>query len=257
MSPLRIPNSVPSLAHQRRNRVVLGVLSLVALGLALALILVLTLSSGTTGSISVTGSGTATATPNTASFQVTVQTIMPTAVGGLSANNKKVATLEAALEKDGIKKKDLQTSGFNEYQNTNDQGVVTGYTVQDTLNVTVHSISGVGRALDISANVAGNSVQLSDVSFSFSNQGSLLKIAREKAVANALRQARQLASASGASLNGVLRITDQENVNNSPSPIAYTQFTTARALSGSTSVPVQAGTQSVSVQVSVEFSLHS
>jgi uncharacterized protein YggE len=69
--------------------------------------------------ITVTGSGTVTGTPNTVSFQIGVSTTAASAKAALSENNQKTAALEATLLKNGITKKNLQTSGLNIYDNTN------------------------------------------------------------------------------------------------------------------------------------------
>ena len=78
--------------------------------------------------ITVTGSGTVTGAPNTMAFQVGVQSTAGSAVAALDENNVKMAALESSLLKNGIAKKNLQTSGLNIYENTNSSGNVTGFT---------------------------------------------------------------------------------------------------------------------------------
>jgi len=65
-------------------------------------------------------------TPNTLNFQIGVSSVAKNASNALAANNTRVAALEAALIKSGITKRNMQTSGLNIYQNTNNNGVVTG-----------------------------------------------------------------------------------------------------------------------------------
>lgn len=202
------------------------------------------------GTISVTGSGTVQGTPDTVSFQIGVQNVAQSAAQALSANNARVSTLENSLLRDGVTPKDMQTSGLDIYENTNNQGAVTGFTVSDDLNVTMHQLSKAGAALDGAVRAAGNGIQLYGVSFSISNDSQLLATARAKAMQNARLEASQVAGGGGTALGSIVTITDQEN--SSPVIVPYTNFQASGLASG---VPLRAGSQSVNVQVSVVYSL--
>src|SRR5665213_2776941 len=139
---------------------------------------------GATSTITVTGSGTVQGTPDTINFQIGVSTVNPTATAALTDNDNKVRALEAALLKNGVTRKEMQTSGLNIYDNTNNQGVVTGFTVDDTLNVTMHKVQRAGVAIDAAARAVGNGVQLNGVSFTITNDSSLLRAARIRAARN-------------------------------------------------------------------------
>ena len=205
-----------------------------------------------TSTITVTGSGTVQGTPDTINFQIGVATVNPTATAALSENDTKVRALEAALLKNGVTKKEMQTSGLNIYDNTNNQGVVTGFTVQDTLNVTMHKVLRAGTAIDAAARAAGNGVQLDGVSFTITNDSSLLRAARIRAMDNAHLAAGQLATAGNTHVTGVVKITDNENQS---SGIYYPSFAAGASLKSS--VPIQTGSQPVNVQVTVVYSLTS
>jgi uncharacterized protein YggE len=202
--------------------------------------------------ITVTGSGTVQGVPDTINFQIGVSTVSPTATAALSENDNKVRALEAALLKNGVTRKEMQTSGLNIYDNTNNQGVVTGFTVQDTLNVTMHKVQRAGTAIDAAAQAVGNGVQLNGVSFTITNDSSLLRAARIRAIDNARLAAGQLAKAGGTSVTGIVKITDNENQS---SGIYYPPFAANTALRAS--VPIQTGSQPVNVQVTVIYSLAS
>jgi len=200
--------------------------------------------------ISVNGTGTVKGTPDTATFDIGVHTSNASAKGAFAENKQKMAALIAALEKNGVAKKELQTSGLNVYQNTNNNGVVTGYSVDNTLNVTMHRVANAGAAIDAAANAVGNGIQLNGISFSISNQSKLLQEARTKAMDNAKLAADQLASAGGTHVVALVKVSDQES---QIQPIFYGAAgfaTTAKA-----STPIETGTQSVTVQVSVVYSL--
>ena len=203
--------------------------------------------------ISVSGTGTVKGTPDTASYSIGVHTIDASAKAAMEANNLKVAALIAALKRNGVTAKEMQTSGLNIYQNTNNYGVVTGFSVDNTLNVTMHNMKRVGSAIDAAATVVGNGIQLNGITFSISNQSKLLQAARDKAMKNARLAAGQLASAGSAHVTSLLRVTDQENY----SPPVHYGYDTFKATAAQPSVPVQTGTQTVTVTVSVVYSLAS
>ena len=100
--------------------------------------------------ITVTGSGTVRGTPDTVSFQIGVHTVEPAATTALSDNDSQVTSLEGTLMNHGVTKADLQTSGLDIFENTS-HGVLTGFTVDDDLNVTMHGIADAGAAIEAAA----------------------------------------------------------------------------------------------------------
>jgi uncharacterized protein YggE len=206
-------------------------------------------SSGAT--ISVTGSGTVSGEPNTMSFQIGVQTVAANAAAALSENNVKMKALEASLLSNGVTKKNLQTTGLNVYQNTNNNNVVTGYTVQDNLNVTTHDLSKAGALLSAAAHSVGNDIQLSGVTFSISNQSAVLAKARAAAMRNAHTEATQIAKGGGTTVGHIVRVTDEENTGSTGIVLPFAEAAAKTAAS----VPIESGSQSVNVQVEVVYSL--
>ena len=233
-----------------RLAIVLIVVILVA-GLVLASVALGRSSSSKAATINVTGSGTVQGTPDTLNFQIGVQTVAASAAAALAQNNARVLSLENTLLTNGVTKKNMQTSGLNIYQNTNNSGQVTGFSVVDTLSVTTHKLKMAGAAIDAAAHAAGNGIQLYGVSFSISNQSKLLAAARAKAMRNAHTEASQVAAGGGAGIGSIVKVTDQENT--SPNVIYPFAATNAKAAAG---VPIQAGSQSINVQVSVTYALN-
>lgn len=200
--------------------------------------------------ITVTGSGTVRGTPDTMSFQVGVQTTAASATSALEENNTQLRTLEATLLQHGIAKSGLQTSNLDIYENTNPQGVVTGFTVDDELTATTHHLDQAGAALDAAAHAVGNDIQLDGVTFSISNQSKLLARARAQAIKNARLEANQIARGAGDTVGSALRVTDEENTGSGGIVFAPTSFRAAAS-----AVPVESGTQSINVQVKAVFAL--
>lgn len=196
--------------------------------------------------ITVTGSGTVQGTPDTVSFQIGVQTTAASAASALSENDSEVTSLETTLSRHHVTTPDMQTSGLSINANTS-HGVVTGFTVDDDLNVSMHDIAQAGAAIDSAADAVGNGIQLYGISFSIANQSSLLASARAKAMENARIEAAQLASGAGTALGGIVKVNDQEST--SPLPFAANM---AKYAAG---VPIEIGSQPVTVQVTVVYAL--
>jgi uncharacterized protein YggE len=207
-----------------------------------------------TATISVSGTGTVRGTPDTVTFDVGVHTVADTASAALDENNAKVNALVSALERNGVVKKNLQTSGLNIYQNTNSNGDVTGFSVDNTLNVTMHDVGRSGAALDAAVRTVGNGIILNGINFSISDQSSLLAQARSQAMRNAHTAAADLARASGTGVKAVVRISDQEQT---VQPVFYANASFAAVGATRSAAPIEAGRQTVSVSVSVVYALAS
>ncbi|HVB18667.1 MAG TPA: SIMPL domain-containing protein [Acidimicrobiales bacterium] len=253
--------TIPSEHHGHRAPRARGLIAFVAVA-ALALASVALYFSGPnssralTRSLVVNGSGTATSVPDTVIFQLSVNTVRANAGEALKVNNLRVKALMAALEAQKVTKRDIQTSNFNIYQSTNQYGAPTGFTVSDSLQVTMHDIKRAGGAIDAAVAAVGNGVSFNGVSFSQSHQSSVLAQARAKAMRAAHTAAADLASAAGVSLGAPIKIVDQENQVSPPYPIMYGG---AVATSGKATVStnLSPGTQSVTVQVSVTYQVTS
>ena len=199
--------------------------------------------------ITVTGNGQVEGTPDTATFQVGVDTTAATAVEALEENNSQVATLEASLEQNGVLAKNMQTSWLNLSANTNSKGRVTGFSADDELNVTTNDLSDLGAALDAAVEATGNGVTLDGISFSISNQSALLAAARAQAMQAASTEATQVAAGGGLALGPIVKITDQDNAGQ------QVYYAPVDATAAGSPVPVQAGQEQLSVQVTVVYQL--
>ena len=133
-------------------------------------------------------------------------------------------------------------------QRYTNKGVVNGYTVQEGLSATIRDIAEAGD--DITAGVAaGRSyVRVNGVSLDLQDDGALLTKARDDAYADAKTKAAQYAHDAGRSLGAVVTIS--EAVQQPQYPMAY-----ASGAAVPSSLPFQAGSRSVQVQVSVTFAL--
>jgi uncharacterized protein YggE len=200
--------------------------------------------------ITVTGNGQVEGTPDTATFSVGVSTTASSAVNALDRNNAQVAGLESSLETDGVLVKDIQTSWLNLSANTNSAGDVTGFTADHELSVTMQNLSNLGMALDDAVHATGNGVTLDGISFSISNQSTLLAAARAQAMLSANTEASQVATGAGLALGPIVKVTDNEN---SGQQVFFAPAAASGAVNAS--VPVQPGQQQISVGVTVVYQL--
>lgn len=204
----------------------------------------------TTATVTVTGTGTVQGTPNEIQFTIGVQTVAGTATGALNENNARMRTLVAALLKAGALKKDLETSGLDIYENTNQYGELTGFTVQDTLGVTMFDLSKAGAAIEAGAKAARNGIVFNGITLSISDDSKYLAAARTRAMHSALLAARSDASGGSDTVGSIIRITDQETSSVEPIGLPY-------ALSADRAgVPLEAGQQPVTVDVTVVYALN-
>jgi hypothetical protein len=199
--------------------------------------------------ISVTGTGTVKGAPDTLTLQIGITANGSSAVGALTRANTEMAALEHAFG--GVPQRQLQTSGLNLNANYNQYGDITGYSASEQLTVIMHDIALAGQAIDDAAAAAGNYAQINGISFSISNSSGLLAQARAQAMQAAHTEAAQLASGAGVTLGQLKSVTDQEQAIQPPQAF-YGPDTAAAAKA---SVPLEAGQQALSVQVSVVYDL--
>ena len=251
---MAIPTTTADIVSGRRPRLTGWMLTMVTALVVVAVgfvgVVLGHLETAATSTITVTGSGTVQGTPDTINFQIGVSTVNPSATAALTENDNEDERTRGGAGEERRDRKEMQTSGLNIYDNTNSQGMVTGFTVQDTLNVTMHKVQSAGAAIDAAARAAGNGVQLNGVTFTITNDSSLLRAARIRAMDNARLAAGQLAKAGDTHVTGIVKITDNENQS---SGIYYPEF--AQWHCASRGVPIQTGSQPVNVQVTVVYSL--
>jgi uncharacterized protein YggE len=201
--------------------------------------------------ITMSGTGTVKGPPDMADISAGVTTEAPTAAAALSANTASMNRVFAALEKQGIARRNIQTSNFSVspvYGNRtpNEQPRLTGYRVSNQVHVILEDVTRVGAALD--ALVAAGSNQMNGLNFSIKEPAPLLAKARAEAVADARLRAQQYAAAAGVTLGPIHSIS--ESGAEPPRPM-YRMM----AMAAEASVPVAAGEESVTANVTVVWEI--
>lgn len=222
-------------------------------GLALAALLVLPARAADLRTLTMTGQGEVRSAPDQVSVSAGVTSSAATAAAALAANTTRMKAVFAALAKLGVPDKNIQTSNFSvspQYSNgaNNETPRLTGYQVNNQVQVLLTDVSRLGPALDALVGAGAN--QMNGVNFSIGDPKPLLSQARADAVADARARAETYAKAAGVQLGAVQSITEGGTVVEPPRPM-YRMMAMAAA-----PVPVAAGEESVSASVTIVWEIH-
>jgi uncharacterized protein len=199
--------------------------------------------------ITVTAAGQVSGTPDTVSIQMGITADGASASAALDQADAEMGTMESVFLA-YVSKGQLQTSDLDLSPNYDSSGAITGYSADEELTVTMNRISLAGRLIDSASHAVGDFGHIDGISFSISNTSSLMAAARAQAMQNAHLEASEIAAGAGVSLGPIKSVTDQEQ----PATPTYYPFDNSVDLAPA-SVPLQAGKQSLSVQVQVVYEL--
>ena len=207
------------------------------------------------GGISVSGVGTVSGTPNMLRLQTSIDVTRPDVNTALHDANATMAAVQHALKADGVAAADLQTSGLSvqpNYAYSNNTTRLNGYTVSENLTVVLRDLSKAGTTINDAAQAGGDSLRIGGASLDLSGDDALVAQARQKAFGDALAKATAYAKAAGRALGPVTSISETQD--SSPQPYYYKNFGMS-ASAPAAPVPVEAGSQDVTVNISVTWSL--
>lgn len=193
--------------------------------------------------------------PDTASFSTGVQTKAPTATQALRENSRKAKVLIDKLKSLGIAAKDIQTSGISlnadyRYDRPSQENRFVGYQVSNQVQATVRDIDKLGLILDAIVS-DGGATNLNGPHFSIDDDSDVKRLARERALANAKRQALSYARAEGYTGVRVLSISEGlHNVSHQPMPMAR-----AMVADESINVPVAPGQVGTTISLNISYEM--
>ncbi len=206
--------------------------------------------------ITVGGRATVAGTPDTLRLDLSVVATALTVSDALASANRSAAAVQKSLLDNKVQKKDLQTSGLNiqpEYDYSK-QGAprIKGYQVSESVTAKLRDLGRAGDIIGKAVSAGGNAVRVNGISLDLEDTSALVSSARDKSFANAKAKAEQYARAAGRSLGEVISIAEDVTA---PSPIPMGYPTAAYASRDVASVPIEPGSQDVSVNVTVVFAL--
>jgi len=206
-----------------------------------------------TATVSVSGVGTVTVVPDTASVQLGVTVTEDTLTAAQASASTQMQAIIDSLKAAGIEDKDIQTSSYyvsvvQNYDSNGNPSEVTSFQVQNQVNVVIRDISKVGDVLDGAVAAGANTIY--GVNFYVDDSTTAASQARALAVQDAQKRAQELAEAAGMSLGPVVSIT--EGYSSGP---VYGRGGAGMAADAAPSTPIQAGTSTVEVDVTVVYQL--
>jgi uncharacterized protein len=197
-----------------------------------------------TNIVTTSGHGVVTVVPDEASVSAGVRTNAATAQQALADNARIANDVVDALKHAGGK--ELQTQQVSLYPQTDEQGHVTGYTAQNTISAK-SDIAGAGALIDAAVKAGANTVD--GPTLSVADTDAIYRQALKKAVQNAQAKAAALADAGGFQVGPITTVTEQGS--SSQPPVVFA----AAATAADSTTPVEPGTQDVTADVTVSFTI--
>lgn len=201
--------------------------------------------------ITMSGHGEMRAVPDQVQINAGVTSSAATAAAALTANTARMKGVFDTLRKMGVPERAIQTINFSvspQYTGgaNNERPRLTGYQVNNEVSVRLDDVSKLGSALDALVTAGAN--QMNGINFSIREPAPLLEKARATAVADARARAETYAKAAGVTLGPVQSI--HESGAEPPRPMYRVM-----AMSAERSVPVAAGEESVTADVSIVWEI--
>ena len=182
--------------------------------IATALLLVIPLSASDLPayipSISVSGTAEISMQPDTASFSVTSSFTEPTTEEARTKTTEMInETVSILTTEFGVTTEDIETSyisAYPEYQWKDDERILIGQRVSQSIEVKLHDIDAIGDVYTRLMSIDG--ISLSDVTLDKEDKSEEYRQARMDAVRDAYSKAEAFAQAAGVEVGSILSITD-------------------------------------------------
>jgi uncharacterized protein YggE len=161
--------------------------------------------------ITVVGEGSVSIKPDIARVMIGVDTVGDSVKKASAESAKTMEAIIATFTKAGVADKDIQTSGYNVWVDLGrtPEGELTGkatYHVNNMVQVTVRKLDDIGSLLDGAIEAGANAVN--GVTFAVDDTSKLETEARQKAAADALAKAKELAGLHNGQVGGVISISE-------------------------------------------------
>ena len=197
-----------------------------------------------------TATGKVEGVPDTLTITLGVDSHAGSAQEALAQNADRANKMIMALVASGLAEKDLQTTQLSLNPTYDKYSRINGYSVSSVVTAKVHDVRNGGKFVDAAVAQAGNDIRVQGITLSIEDTGKLVAAARADAVKRARAQAVQLARGADVRLGEVEKITERR-------PDSFGMFN-VRSLSvndAAASVPIEPGTQELSVDVTVVFAI--
>jgi uncharacterized protein YggE len=202
--------------------------------------------------INVTGHANVAVTPNVAYLNVGITTLGPDVESARADNERTMRRIIDALNAQGIESQKITTAQFSlqpVYNNDNretGQQSINGYRLQNNVKIAVEALPTVGTVIDAAFRAGAN--QFSGLRFGLKDDSRLKEELLRKAVQDGRRKALIIADALGVTLGQPLSVSEA----GSYTPSQADSFQLMKTGAG---VPIEAGTQAMSLDVNMVFGI--
>lgn len=203
--------------------------------------------------ITVPGEGRVSVRPDLAELRVGISLTEKTVQAARTAGAIALQAVLSRLRTLAVKDRDIQTSIVSmtpayDYSSDRNGPRLVGYTLTNSVSVTIRDLDRVGDVID--GALTSGATTLDSVAFRVADPAPVQRQARERAVADARARAETLAASAGVQLGGVVAIVEGGA---EPPFQPYPQMRAMAARDEST--PIEAGTNEISVAVTVTFTI--
>ncbi len=203
----------------------------------------------------VSGHGEVETPPDTGFFDVGVQVTAKSVADARNRAATSAAAVINSLKGNGIDAKDIKTTNLSiqpqyDYSKT-DAPRITGYMVTNTVHATVRTLDSFTKVIDDAVAAGGDDVRVQGISFGVDDMEKAKEQAREKAMNDAKTKADQLAKLGGVTLGKPIAISEVQQQYQPYAPAADM----AANRSAAQATPIETGTNTISVDVSVRWAL--
>ncbi|NLK21673.1 MAG: SIMPL domain-containing protein [Epulopiscium sp.] len=206
-----------------------------------------------TNTITATGEGVVKVKPDIANITMGVRIENKDARTAQTKNAEKMDQVIAALKKMGIADKDIQTSNYSIYPQYDWEAKggskIIGYTVENTIKITVRDITKVGDVLDIGVEEGAN--VSSGIQLSIADTEKYYQEALKQAVNNAKGKATAIGEAIGVTIKIPSSITEQSVGGRS---VIYAEDLQMNVRKEMDRTPIQTGELDIRALVEVSYS---
>ena len=193
------------------------------------------------------------AVPDMAQITLAVETTGPTAAQAMASNRERMAKVFAALAKQGLDPRDIQTTGLNlnaQYAyEPNLPPKLTGYQASNSVTITVNALGRLGATLDAVVSAGVN--QVSGIGFGLKNPQAIEDAARRAAVKALAAKAALYAEATGLGAPRLISLSEEAEMPH----LQYRPMVMAKMSADSGPTPFAEGELKVRIDVSGIYAL--
>ena len=212
----------------------------------------------------VTGQGTIEIPADVAQISIGVESREASVADARQKAAEAMESVLDAIRDNGVSEDDIVTTNFNIYPQTvwvevsdslgrHSEPRITGYTVSNTVQVTVRDIDNLSPVVDTAAIAGGDLVRIHSIQFTVDDTSVYAEQIRQIAAADALAKADVYARAMGVTLGPLVYLT--EHGSSVPMATAYPQAEMAAMDGAFKSSPISSGDVNLTVSIQAVFAI--